>query len=181
MQNNQQTGKKLKTSVTAIIILSICLCLTTFALVLSLVWLNNNTFSTGKIDIDLNDGKPVIEEHEYLFEPGMTVVKDFYIQNNSTCEAFYKIYFDDITGGLADVLEVTIRDDEQDLFSGKPSELTRQMVSAAIDPLGLNEKKELKIEFYYPKESGHMQDKTLTFTLCADAVQTKNNLDRQFD
>ena len=97
MQNNQQTGKRLKTSVTAIVILSICLCITTFALVLSMAWLNNNIFSTGKIDIDLNNGKPVIDEHEYLFEPGMTVVKDFYIQNNSTCEAFYKIYFDDIT------------------------------------------------------------------------------------
>ena len=181
MQNNQQTGKKIKKSITAIVILSICLCITTFALVWSMAWVNSNIFSTGKIDIDINDGKPVIEEHEYLFKPGMKVVKEFYIQNNSTCEAYYKIYFDDITGGLADVMEVTIRDDKQVLFFGKPSELTKQLVSSATDPLHLKEKKELEIEFHYPKESSSTKDPTLTFTLCADAVQTKNNPNREFD
>ena len=180
MQNNQQTGKKLKTSIAAIVILSICLCITTFALIWSMVWVNNNIFSVGKIDIDLNDGKPVIEEHEYLFKPGMKVAKEFYIQNNSTCEAYYKIYLDDITGGLADVMEVTIRDNQQVLFDGKANELTRQMVSSAEDPLRLKEKKELEIEFYYPKESRSTEDATLTFTLCADAVQTKNNPNREF-
>ena len=181
MQNNQQTGKKVITSVTAIVILSICLCITTFALVWSMVWVNSNIFGVGEIDIDLNDGKPVIEEHEYLFKPGMTVVKDFFLENNSTCEAYYKIYFDDIKGGLADVMEVTIRDDKQVLFFGKPSELTKQMVSSANDPLRLREKKELEIEFHYPKESSSTHDATLTFTLCADAVQTKNNPDREFE
>lgn len=181
MQNNQQTGKKLRTSIIAIVILSICLCIITFALVWSMAWVNNNFFSTGKVDIDINDGKPVIEEYEYLFKPGMKVVKEFYIQNNSTCEVFYKIYFDDITGGLADVIKVTIRDDKQVLFSGKPNELTKQMVSSANDPLRLKEKKELKIEFYYPKESKSTKNPTLTFTLCADAVQTKNNPNREFD
>ena len=181
MQNNQQTGKKMKASIIAIVILSLCLCITTFALVWSMAWVNDNIFSTGKIDIDLNDGKPVIEEDEYLFKPGMEVIKEFYIQNNSTCEAYYKIYFDEITGGLADVIEVTIRDNQRVLFAGKPSELTKQMVSSADEPLRLKEKKELEISFYYPKEGNSTQDATLTFTLCADAVQMKNNPNREFD
>lgn len=181
MQNNQQRDKRLKISVVSIVLLSICLCITTFALIWSMAWVNGNIFSTGRVDIEINDGKPVIEEDEYLLQPGMTIVKDFHIQNNSTDEAYYKIYFEDITGGLADVIEVSIRDDEQVLFSGKPNDLTRQKVSSANDPLRVKEKKELEIEFYYPEGSRRTKDPKLTFTLSADAVHTKNNPNREFD
>ena len=34
-------------------------------------------FSTGEVAINLNDSKPVISEHEFIFEPGMTVKKGF--------------------------------------------------------------------------------------------------------
>lgn len=182
MDKNRETFKKLTKSVITIVTLSICLCITTSALVLSMVSIDGHLFSTGEIDIDLNGGKPVIEEHEFIFKPGMTVVKDFYIENNSTWDVYYKIYFDDISGGLSDVLEVTIRDGEKILFAGKPSELTRQMVSSADDILSLKEKRELKIEFNYPNESENStQDSTLSFTLCADAVQTKNNHNKEFN
>ena len=182
MKNNRKTFKKLTKSVVTVVALSICLCITTSALVLSMVSIDNHVFSTGGIDIDLNGGKPVIEEHEFIFEPGMTVVKDFYIENKSTWDVYYKIYFDDISGGLSDVLEVKILDEEKVLFAGKPNELTRKMVSSADDILGLNEKRNLKIEFNYPEESGNStQDSTLAFTLCADAVQTKNNNNKEFN
>ena len=62
-----------------IIVLAFCLCITTFALVYASVSVGNNLFHTGEVKINLNDGKPVIREHEFLFEPGMTVVKDFFI------------------------------------------------------------------------------------------------------
>ena len=182
MENHKKTIRIMTSSVMVFICLSICLCITTFALVWSIVTVDDNYFHTGNIEIDLNNGKPVIEEHEFLFEPGMTVVKDFYIQNNSTWDVYYKLYFDNIEGGLADVLEVTIKDKDNVLYSGKPSELTRKMVSPANDTLHLKEKKELQIVFHYPAESGNStQDVFLTFTLCADAVQTKNNPDKKFD
>ena len=75
MENNKQTAKKLTGSVLLIILLSFCLCITTFALIWSIVTVDDHYFYTGKVEIDLNGGKPVIEEHEFLFEPGMTVVK----------------------------------------------------------------------------------------------------------
>lgn len=182
MTDPKKTRKKLTSSVMIIVGLSLCLCITTFALVWSMVTMDDNYFHTGNIEIDLNGGKLVINEHEFLFEPGMMVTKDFYIQNNSTWDVYYKIYFDDIEGGLADVLEVTIQDKDGVLYRGKPSELTKKEISAAGDTLGLKEKKELQIVFHYPEESGNnTQDATLTFTLCADAVQTKNNPDKRFD
>ena len=111
MGNKQnKTAKKLTGAILLAVFLAICLCITTYALVMAHVSVKENRFQTGSVNINLNDGKPVIEEHEFLFEPGMTVKKGFFIKNESTCEVYYKLYFDKVTGGLANVLEITIQD-----------------------------------------------------------------------
>lgn len=179
--NKNNTGKKLTASVVAIVVLAVCLCITTFALVYSAVSVENNLFHTGEVKINLNDGKPVIEEHEFLFEPGMTVEKDFFIENQSTWDVYYKLYFDDIEGGLADVLEVEIRDGDTVLFGGKASYLTREYNDAADDVLRLNERRDLTVSFHFPEEAGNSaQALYLSFSMKADAVQTKNNPQRIF-
>lgn len=177
-----KTMKKLSSGIVTIILLSICLVITTFALTYATVTVDNNLFHTGTVSINLNDGKPVIEEHEFLFEPGMTVEKTFFIENHSTWDVYYKLYFDNVEGGLADVLVVDILNGDQVLFSGKMTELTRQNVGAADDILRLNERRELTIRFHFPEDAGNKAQKLyLTFDLSADAVQTKNNPNKQFD
>ena len=162
--------------------LAICLCITTYAIVWASVSVNENVFQTGKVQINLNDGKPVIEEHEFLFEPGMTVTKDFFIENQSTWDVYYKIYFDEVTGGLAKVLQITIMDGEKILYEGTADDLSKVNVKAADDTLRINEKRILTISFHYPEEAGNStQNMSLTFKLCAEAVQTKNNPDKLFD
>ncbi len=180
--SEHKTAKKLTASVAAIIILAVCLCITTFALVYSTVAVDNNLFQTGEIKINLNDGKPVIEEHEYLFEPGMTVEKNFFIENQGTWDVYYKLYFDNVEGGLADVLEITVKDKDKVLYHGTAAELNRADVAAADDILKINERRELSVYFHFPEEAGNSaQNLMLTFDMCADAVQTKNNPNRLFD
>lgn len=182
MELNSTTSKKLTRSVVTIIALAICLCITTFALVWATVSVNNNLFHTGIIKLNLNDGKPVIEEHEFLFEPGMTVKKDFFIENQSTWDVYYKLYFDDIEGGLADVLKVTVKDGKKTLYEGKVYELTKSNVIAANDMLKLNERRELTVYFHFPEEeTNSTQNLHLTFSMKADAVQTKNNPNKLFE
>ena len=182
MNDNSKTAKKLTGSIIAEIVLAICLCITTFALVWATVSVDNNLFHTGKVKINLNDGKPVIKEHEFLFEPGMTVEKNFFIENESTWDVFYKIYLDDISGGLADVLIVTIKDGEKILYSDTANELTKQNVIAVDDALKIGQRRDLTVIFRYPENQGNdTQNLDLTFTLCADAVQTKNNPNKLFD
>ena len=177
-----KTAKKLTASIAAVIVLAVCLCVTTFALVYSTVAVDNNLFQTGHIKINLNGGRPVITEHEYLFEPGMTVEKDFYIENQSTWDVYYKLYFDNVEGGLADLLEVEIRDGDAVLMEGKISDLTREKAGAADDVLKLSERRDLTISFHYPEETGNSgQALYLAFDLKADAVQTRNNPGRLFD
>lgn len=177
-----KTVKKLTGGIVAIIVLAVCLCITTFALVWASVSVENNLFHTGTVEINLNDGKPVIHENEFIFEPGMTVKKDFFIENNSTWSVYYKLYLDNVSGGLADVLEVSIKDGEKTLYTGTAAELNRQSVVAADDILQVKEKKTLTVVFYFPESKGNSaQNLNLTFTMCADATQTKNNPNRLFD
>ena len=182
MKNNSTTSKKLTASITAVVILAVCLCITTFALVWATVSVEGNLFHTGTVKINLNDGKPVIEEHEFLFEPGMTVKKDFFIENQSTWDVYYKLYFTDVDGGLADVLEVTVMDGEKVLYQGLAGDLTKENVGTADDILKLNERRNLTVYFHFPEESGNsVQNLVLTFSMKADAVQTKNNPNKLFD
>lgn len=182
MQNNSTTSKKLTASVTAVIILAVCLCITTFALVWATVSVEGNFFHTGTVKINLNDGKPVIEEHEFLFEPGMTVKKDFFIENQSTWDVYYKLYFTDVDGGLADVLDITVKDGDKILYQGLAGDLIKEKVGAADDILKLNERRNLTVYFYFPEEAGNSaQNLVLTFSMKADAVQTKNNPNKLFD
>lgn len=182
MANENKTAKKLTSSIAVVVVLAVCLCITTFAQVYSTVALENNLFQTGEIKINLNDGKPVIEEHEFLFEPGMTVEKNFFLENQSTWDVYYKLYLDNVEGGLSDVLDVTIRAGDTVLFSGKAAALIKERVGAADDILRLNERRELTIAFRFPAEAGNdTQNLYLSFDMKADAVQTKNNPSRLFD
>lgn len=174
--NKMSTSKKLTFSIIVAVLLSVCLCITTFALIYSIVSVNNNLFHTGAVEINLNDGKAIIDAREFIFEPGMTVKKTFFIENGSTWSVYYKLYFDNVSGGLADTLEITITDGSEVLYSGTASSLNRQSVGAADDVLKINERRELTIYFHMPESSGNgAQAQSLTFSLCADAVQTRNN------
>ena len=176
-----KTAKKLTGGIVAIVLLTVCLCITTFALVYASVSVENNLFHTGEVKINLNNGEPVIREHEFLFEPGMTVRKEFFVENESTWDVYYRIYLGNLSGGLADVLDITVRDGDKILYSGTASELTRQNVAAADDTLKIGQRRNLTVTFYYPEEKGNdTQNLDLTFTMCAEATQTKNNPNKLF-
>ncbi len=177
-----KTAKKLTGGIVAIVLLALCLCLTTAALVYASVSVDDNLFQTGTVKINLNDDKPVIQEHEFIFEPGMTVNKAFFVENESTADVYYRLYLDNVSGGLADVLTVTISDGDTVLYSGTANELSKANAAAAEDVLKVGERRDLTASFYFPAEKGNeTQDLDMTFTICAEATQMKNNPDRLFD
>lgn len=180
--SESKTAKRLTGGIAAIVVLAICLALTTFALVYTTVAVENNLFHTGEVKLNLNDGHPVIREHEFLFEPGMTVQKTFFIENDSTWDVYYRLYLDNVSGGLADVLTVTILDGDRVLYTGTAAQLAGRQTTAADDILRLRQRKELTAVFHFPEDKGNAtQNLDLTFTLCAEATQTKNNPNRLFD
>ncbi len=177
-----KTAKKLTLSVLIIVLLSICLAVTSVALIASMVSVKDNFFHTGIVKINLNDSKPIISEAEYLFEPGMTVKKDFFIENLSTDEVYYKIYFSAVSGDLAKVLQIQIKDGEEILFFGTPENMNKKLTLAADKPLKVAEKKTLTLYFHMPPDTGnYYQNAFLNFELSADAVQSKNNYNKEFE
>lgn len=112
----------------------------------------------------------------------MTVKKDFFIENDSSWDVYYRIYLENVSGGLADVLEITVKDGDRAMYSGTASELTQQNVTAADDTLKIGQKRNLTVYFHFPEDKGNeTQNLDLTFTMCAEATQTKNNPNRLFD
>ena len=119
----------------------------------------------------------------------MTVTKSFTVTNRSTCDVYYKVYLTgvgetDLTGKLADILDVCILDGNTVLFSGKAGKLTRNVAAFGGTNNGvlkIKDTRDLTIEFHYPESAGNAgQAEKLSFRLCAEATQTKNNPGKEF-
>lgn len=181
MLNKEINNKnKLIFSFIVIIILIVCFCIVTYAYVSNNVSVNDNKFVTGNVEININDGEPVIDKDEFKLEPGMTIKKSFFIKNESTINVYYKLYLDNIEGDLKDIVVITIKEDNTTLYSDIASNLTKDNV---IDSYELNkdETKNLTIYFYYPSNSNNKgQNKDLSFNLSVDATQQKNNPNKLF-
>ena len=211
MTRSMTTEIRLRIGMITVVILTVCLVITTYALMRVTLDLKENTFYTGQIGIDLNGGEPIIDPNDALFkrfEPGVLAETDFYIKNDkSTWAVYYRLYFKEISGALANVLEVTITDPNPDpevskgpkasdfftderrkkyvrgevLYHGTLADLTRVNVHTANDTLEVGEMRELCMYFYFPTEKGNeTMNKEVSFTVCADAVQTKNNDQKDF-
>lgn len=187
MTDNSETNikRKLTTRIITIIVLAICLFITTFALTASIL-VQDNLFETGKVDIELSGeyehDNRIIKENEFLFEPGMTVVKPANVTNKGTWAVYCKLYFRDVEGGLADILDITILDvNNSVLYKGKASDFNKAHAALPTAPIAVNETKTYQVVFHYPEEAGNAgQGSWLSFTMEAEAVQTKNNPTKEF-
>ena len=161
--------RKLTASVAIFIFLAVCLGITTFALIYSIVTVEDNIFTTGFVDIDLNGGEPVIDAPDIFLEPGMTIERDFYVKNTGSIPIYFRLYFTGVAGELADLVEIKITDGSDVIYNGNATKISD---AKALEP---DEERTLKIEFYLPTDKGDTaQNKDFRFNLCADAVQSQN-------
>ena len=175
-------AKRLTVSMLAIILLTAALSVTAFVLVVSTIQSDGHLFHTGNVRLNLNDGKPVIQNSECLFEPGKTVEKEFTLENLSTCAVWYKFYFEQVSGAMAEQIFVQIKDGDVVVLEGKMADLTDEKTSACQASLEVLEKKTFTICFHFIKESGNeLQGALLQFNFGAKAVQVRNNPDKNFD
>ena len=180
--NKINIHKKLGINIFSIIILIVLFISITYAITKHIITYKDNLFKTGTVKINLNDGQTIIEEDGLYFEPGMTIVKEFFVENQSTFDVYYKIYFSEVSGELADILKVTIKNKDKVLYEDSIKNLSRKKVKTVEEELKVDEKITLNISFHYPEEaSNQTQNATVTFRLSADAVQTKNNPQKLFN
>ena len=174
--------KKYKIGVVLLILLLACLCVTSFSMAYANMFLKSNVFVTGEIAISLQDGKPVFDENGVLMEPGMTIVKDFYVKNMGTGDLFYNMYFDNITGLLAKHLIVILKDGNEILYNGIAADFTKDNAIEVKNILEVNRVKTFTIMVHLPSETANeVLEKEFRFDIVADAVQSVNNPDRLFE
>lgn len=179
--NEQKLKKKLTFMIVTVVLLSLGLAITSFALASSIVSIRNNRFSMSMgVELTINDGKPVVDVTDMVYEPGGTYQSEFPIANLGTFDVWYRVYFTDVEGVLKDYITVTIKEaDGTVLCKGTMGELGSDKV--AVSSLAAGEKKTLTIEFYFSSEAGNAaQGQTLSFNITANATQKQNNPDKDF-
>jgi hypothetical protein len=179
--NEQKLKKKLTFMIVTVVLLSLGLAITSFALASSIVSIRNNRFSMSMgVELTINDGKPVVDVTDMVYEPGGTYVSEFPIANLGTFDVWYRVYFTDVKGVLKDYITVTIKEaDGTVLCKGTMSELSSDKV--AVSSLAAGEEKTLTIEFYFSSEAGNAaQGQSVSFNITANATQKQNNPNKDF-
>ena len=175
--NEQNLKKKLTMMIVTVVLLSIGLTVTSFALASSIAQIQNNRFSMSMgVELTINDGKPVVDVTDMVYEPGGTYVSEFPIANLGTFDVWYRIYFTNVEGALKDHIIVTVKENEENgkvLCSGKMSELSADQVE--VGTLEANQQKTLTIEFYFSHEADNSaQGQTVSFNITANATQKQH-------
>lgn len=153
-------------------------------------------FTIGTVKLDLNGGAAVVDmtnpdaEHanESKFsEPGFRIKRDFYLKNNGSAAAYYKLYagYEDTpeNNALANALdvEITYKDTGVLLFSGKLSALNLSSAPVADSSLDAGDTVWFTAVFRFSKDAGNdLQNKMLSFDLYARGTQVKNNPGKNF-
>lgn len=179
--NDLKLKKKLTVMILTVILLSFGLTITSLALASSIAQVQNNRFAMSMgATLTLNDGKPVVDVTDMVYEPGGTYQSEFPIANIGTFDVWYRVYFTDVEGVLKDYITVTIQEaDGTELCRGRMSELGFDKVT--VSSLAAGEEKTLYITFYFSCEAeNNAQGQTVSFNITANATQKQNNPDKDF-
>ena len=182
MKSNGKFPKKAASSIIAIVILAVMLAVTTCALVLSFVSVEENRFETGTVQINLNDGKTVLDGSDINIEPGYTVVRDFTLENTGSADAYIRLYLENVEGGLQNALLFSIYKGDELLYGGHAYELTKAAPCTDSTPLSAGETRTYTLVIKMDEAAGNTyQQGKMSFDMTADAVQAKNNPDKLFE
>ncbi len=169
--SNERTTKRLYFYVAVLVAIFACLFAISFAVSWSSTTATAAVYSSSNAveNIDINGGKPVIGEDEFILEPGMNISKDFYIANNGEAPAYYG--FTEVSGNLSGIIDVTLVSDGNAVFSGKAEKLDDiEGFMNDIIPAGC--RKNFVITFSYPESAGNKtQNQELNFTLYSDFTE----------
>lgn len=173
----------------AAVALCVLLAATAYAFGYLFAEVRDNYFHTGTVDVDIafapaGDGSIDLFNPNVRYEPGMTVRGDFVVTNNSTdTEGIWcRLYFSDLGGPLADVMEAKLYEGDTLLCSGPVREWKSPRFMPEPFLLAEKAEKRLTLELHYPELAGNeTQGDTMTFALSVTATQRTANPGGQFE
>lgn len=173
--------KRLGIVIAVLAILVSGLAVTSYAIIRYYVQISGNEISMSEgLELNLNDGKPVIDTSAIVYEPGGTYRTEFTVENLGTMDAWYRVYPTDVQGALKEYIILTVK--QQDgvvLCQGKMSDLNAESVT--VGTLAKGEEKTLYLELYFASGADNAaQSQSVSFTITANATQKQNNTDKDF-
>ena len=162
------------------VLLVLMLGITSLALIYQKVTVEENLFQTGTVSIISLNEEPVFDLEKV--EPGMVLKEDFILRNDSTCDVHYRLYFTNVDGELADMIQVEVFDTDITIHEGILADMNGQKSEGADGILREGEERAIAIVLKVPEYCGNLvQGQALMFDLNADAVQMVNNPDGLFE
>ena len=185
LEARSRTADRKKKSITFLVIGITCL-LGVAALAWALLWahadLPGNSFQTGEVKIDLNDGQPVFARGVDL-EPGRSLTEDFTLTNAGSADCYWRLHAAGVTSDLDDALMVDIVDKASGttLYSGSMTGLRSPQACKGADVLPVGQSIVLTAIVRMASHAGNdYQGTDVSFDLVADATQARNNAGRDF-
>lgn len=179
--NEKNLKRRLRITIVVFALLVCSFTTTSFALAIAIAELRDNRFSMDMgVELYINDGEPIVDSANMIYEPGGTYVSEFPITNLGTYDVWYRVFFTDVDGSLSDYITVTVKEpDGTVMCQGTLNDLGKERV--AVSSLAAGEKRVLYIEFYFSSSAGNdAQGQTVSFNITANATQKKNNPDQDF-
>ncbi len=179
-------SRKKRNLLTAVAAIAIVVLLAATAYAASYIFLKveDNYFQTGQIDVSIitdtstTKYKRTLFGENVLIEPGATLRGDFTIQNNSNDPSgiWYRFFLQDVTGDLAEVLEVTLYDaDGNEVKSGRMTSWENRLYMSP-KAMANGDSHQYTLELHHPESAGNeTQNLSMSFKLAVVAVQRKNN------
>lgn len=170
-KSNEKTVNKLYIYAIILAVIFACLFAASFAVSWSSTTANAAVYSSANAveNIDINGGKQIIGDDEFILEPGMTISKDYYIINNGEAPAYYG--FADVSGKLAGAIDITLESSGKVVFSGKAEKLN-EIEGFTDDLIPAGDRRDFTITFSYPENAGNKtQNQELNFTLISDFAE----------
>ena len=162
------------------VLLVLMLGITSLALIYQKVTVEENLFQTGTVSIISLNEEPVFDLEKV--EPGMVLKEDFILRNDSTCDVHYRLYFTNVDGEMAEIIQVEVFDADTAIHEGIMADMNGQKSEGANGILREGEQRAMTIVLKVLEDCENlMQGQALTFDLNADAVQVVNNPDGLFE
>lgn len=172
--------KKARNNLLVIILLTMMLSVTTWALFRSGIYIRDNRFVMGEVRIDLNHGQTIFDEIN--IEPGKTAVRDFTLTNLSPIDIYYRLYIDNVSGSLKEALIFEVLEDENVICQFKIQDFNKENPCVGNDTLASGEEKTLTMRVYMDEASeNEYQNGSICFDVIAEGVQKKNNEGKEFE
>lgn len=179
---DNKTQNKAWLTIIAITVLFLMWAITSYAFISSFISEDDNLFETARVKIVLNDGVPIFQESDFDMEPGATIVKDFVIKSESTVPVYYRLYFDNMQGALQEALTLKLYDGEELVYSCDMKKFTKDAPFLSGDILEVGETKVLTAHVTMDAVKGNYYQNTgVSFDIVAQATQSKNNPNMEFE